>query len=250
MFVFLQLLVLYLLANAIHAQQQAAISFPGPVKSQQIMVVITSDWDSVKGTLYAFNRRSNKWILAFSNPVVVGSKGLGLGEGVLPISISGAPVKKEGDNKAPAGVFSIGAAFGYADEANANWIKNPYIKAADTVICVDDAHSSYYNTLLKTDTVKSNWNSFEYMHRKDNYYKWGLFVNHNANPAVSGKGSCIFMHIWENGREGTEGCTAMQEAEMLKVLHWINARRSPLLIQLPKSEFFRLFKDWQFPGIQ
>ena len=232
------------------AQNRRVIDSLSALHTRQLIVVITDNWNSVQGTLYAFSLHGHKWIVDFSNAVVVGSKGLGLGEGIMQLNIADAPVKHEGDLKAPAGIFSVGPAFGYTDAANANWIKNKYIKAADTVICVDDVHSAYYNTLLKTDTVKSDWNSFEYMHRKDNYYKWGLFVNHNANQTVAGKGSCIFMHIWENDHEGTEGCTAMQEADMLKILHWINARRNPLLIQLPKIEFMRLFKDWQLPALQ
>jgi len=61
---------------------------------------------------------------------------------------------------------------------------------------VDDIHSAYYNTLVNNDPVKKTGIVFEYMHRKDDYYKWGLFINHNAGKPIAGKGSCIFMHIW------------------------------------------------------
>ncbi len=153
-------LAVLLCAKTANSQQP-----PTPLHTQQIMVVLTDGWNSLQGTLYGFEKHKGKWVLQFSNPVVVGSNGLGMGDGLVPLAIEGAPIKKEGDLKAPAGIFSIGTAFGYAGDNEANWIKNPYTKAADTVICVDDMHSAHYNTLLNKDSVKSDWNSFEYMHR-------------------------------------------------------------------------------------
>ena len=231
-----------------HAQQPPATA-PTTLKTEQLMVVLTEGWNSLQATLYGYEKHKGKWVLQFSNEVVVGSNGLGIGDGLVPLVIDGAPVKKEGDLKAPAGIFSIGTAFGYAGSGDAKWIHNPYTQAGDTVICVDDMHSAHYNTLLNKDSAKSDWNSFEYMHRKDVYYKWGLFVNHNAGMPVPGHGSCIFMHIWENNHEGTEGCTAMPETDILRILHWINAKRNPLLVQMPKAEYGKLVAQYNLPAI-
>ena len=218
--------------------------------AKQLLVVVTDGWDGLKGKLYGFEKQHNKWVLQFSNAVVIGSKGMGLGDGIVQLSIDGAPVKKEGDLKSPAGIFSIGTAFGYADYNDAKWINNPYIKASDTLICVDDMHSAHYNTLINNDTLKSDWKSHEEMHRKDDYYKWGLFINHNADKPVAGNGSCIFMHIWNNDHQGTEGCTAMKEADLLTVLHWIKADDKPLLVQLPKNEYEKLKGKYGLPEIK
>jgi hypothetical protein len=217
--------------------------------AEQLLVVVTDGWDNLKGILYGFRMQHGKWVRQFSNPVVVGSKGLGIGDGLLKLSIDGAPVKKEGDLKSPAGIFAIGTAFGYADYKDAKWIKNPYIRATDTLICVDDSHSAYYNTLLNQDPARSDWKSFEYMHRKDDYYKWGLFIDHNAGKPVPGDGSCIFMHIWENDHEGTVGCTAMKEEDILRILHWIESRLRPILVQLPKIEYRKLAVQYDLPKI-
>jgi len=220
--------------------------------SKQLMVVLTNNWDALQGRLYAFKKQRGKWVLQFSNKVVVGSKGLGLGDGIIPLTstIDGAPVKHEGDKKSPAGIFSIGTAFGYAPARQVRWIKNPYICAFDTLICVDDVHSRAYNTLVSKDTAKTDYNSFEYMHRNDNYYKWGLFINHNSGSTVPGDGSCIFMHIWENADTGTVGCTAMTEKNVLRILHWIDAKNHPLLIQLPVDEYSKLQTIFKLPYIK
>ena len=165
------------------------------------------------------------------------------------MSVEGAPQKKEGDLKSPAGFFRFGTAFGYADAKDARWIKNRYIKATDTLICVDDLHSTYYNNLINPTLSKADYHSFEEMHRKDNAYKWGLFINHNSGQPEVGKGSCIFMHIWQNAHTGTVGCTAMREADLLRVLHWINAAKNPLLVQVPRAVYLQLQANYNLPSL-
>jgi L,D-peptidoglycan transpeptidase YkuD (ErfK/YbiS/YcfS/YnhG family) len=250
-------LLLFIIVLSSQINMRAFGSWPADISTngdslnaQQLLVVITDNWDNYEGTLYGFKKQNHKWILQFSNAVVIGSKGMGTGEGIFPLSIDNAPVKKEGDLKSPAGIFKIGTAFGYASYEDAKWIKGSYIKASDTLICIDDIHSGYYNKLVKNDPEKKDWNSFEYMHRKDDYYKWGLFVNHNADKPLAGKGSCIFLHIWANDHEGTEGCTAMKEADMLRILHWINAKLAPILVQFPKAEYLQLAKKYNLPEIK
>jgi len=218
------------------------------VTGKQLLVVVNNGWDSLRGTLYAFNKVRGKWRLQFSNAIVLGDKGLALGDGLVNLTIAG-PVKHEGDKRSPAGIFSIGTAFGYAEKKDAAWIKNRYVQAFDTLICVDDANSSNYNTLVDKDTARQDYNSFEYMHLKKDYYKWGLFINHNSGKVVPGDGSCIFMHIWENDHTGTEGCTAMTESNMLRVLRWINAKDRPLLVQLPRSLYIELRRRYGLPVI-
>ncbi|MFI5139307.1 MAG: L,D-transpeptidase [Sphingobacteriales bacterium] len=233
--------------QALHKQGNKTVK---GLHTEQLIVVLTPGWDTLQGRLYAFKKLKGKWKLQFTNAVVVGSKGLGIGDGVIPLAIKDAPVKKEGDKKSPAGIFTIGTAFGYADKKDAKWIKNRYIRAFDTLICVDDTQSPYYNTLIDKDTAKAAYKSFEYMHLKKDYYKWGLFINHNSGKVVSGDGSCIFMHIWGNDHEGTDGCTAMQETNILRVLHWINARKHPLLVQMPVDEYKKLRKVYGLPVVR
>jgi zinc D-Ala-D-Ala dipeptidase len=215
--------------------------------SKQLMVVITGGWSNLQGSIYVFDKQDGKWVFKFSNPIVVGGKGLGVGEGLIPLSIENAPVKKEGDMKSPAGFFSIGTAFGYADHKDAGLINNPYKKATDTLICVDDPHSIYYNTLINSDTAKTDYKSFEHMRLQKDYYKWGLFINHNSPGAMPGSGSCVFMHIWGNDHEGTSGCTAMAEENMLRILHCIKASDNSQLVQLPRNEYLKIKGRFNLP---
>ena len=226
-----------------------AISKKDSLPARQLLIVVADGWNNLQGSLYAYNKVGSKWILQFSNPIVLGEKGLGLGDGLIPITIDNVPIKKEGDLRAPAGVFSIGTAFGNAPYKETGWINNHYIMCTDTLICVDDQHSVNYNKLVKTDTATKDYNSHEDMLMEKNYYKWGLFVNCNTNK-IPGNGSCIFIHIWGNNHEGTWGCTAMKEEDMLRILHWIKSSENPLLVQLPKAEYMKFSAQYSLPEIK
>src|SRR5262249_29234818 len=132
--------------------------------SRELIVVTTSDWSAVEGTMRRFTRSesNNQWLVA-GEPVavVVGKNGLGWGAGVVDTDLFRAasdPVKKEGDGKAPAGVFSLGEAFGYADKSIPDE-KLPYVHLTDAIECVDDPGSKFYNRVLDRGTVSPDWNS-------------------------------------------------------------------------------------------
>jgi L,D-peptidoglycan transpeptidase YkuD (ErfK/YbiS/YcfS/YnhG family) len=217
--------------------------------AEQLIIVVGDNWSTIKANLYGFEKQRGIWLLQFTFPAVLGQKGMALGKGIQTIDIPEAPQKKEGDMKSPAGFFSLGPAFGYADKTSAAWIHISYIQASDTLICVDDPHSGSYNELIQEGSAKADWNSHEEMHRKDKDYRWGLFVQHNFNPVNAGMGSCIFLHIWEGADLGTAGCTAMEEQNILKVLHWIRADKHPVLVQFPEIVYNKIRKSYSLPDL-
>src|SRR5262245_14268846 len=83
--------------------------------TKQLVVVRTAGWNATEGTLSRFVRRGadDAWRrVAGPAPVVVGRSGLGWGRG-LHAPQPGGPTKREGDGRAPAGVFRLSTAFGY-----------------------------------------------------------------------------------------------------------------------------------------
>jgi L,D-peptidoglycan transpeptidase YkuD (ErfK/YbiS/YcfS/YnhG family) len=202
--------------------------------STQYIKVWAEDWNSVKGKLQLFSRQSiyADW-QADSEPfdVVLGKNGLAWGRGLHNIPASATIIKKEGDNKAPVGVFRISCAFGYSKQSpNPHW---PYIYLHEKMLGVDDPASQYYNCLIDSSKIQhKDWNSAEIMLREDGLYQYGLVIDHNLNPAVPGAGSCIFMHTWRSENHGTEGCTAMPKENILKILQWLKAESNPLLVQI------------------
>ena len=87
---------------------------PWQSESTQLIVVITSDWDAPAGSLQRFERIDGQWqSVASAFPVTVGKNGSAWGLGLHELQAVG-PRKVEGDGKAPAGMFDVGKAFGYA----------------------------------------------------------------------------------------------------------------------------------------
>jgi L,D-peptidoglycan transpeptidase YkuD (ErfK/YbiS/YcfS/YnhG family) len=222
----------------------------------QIIVVTTSGWDSPEGTLRRYERQHlhGKWKSAGAPiAVTVGKNGLAWGYGVVETDTllrdAGDPDKKEGDGKAPAGVFRLSKAFGYSAQPQPGW-KMPYLTLTSSVECVDDTSSRFYNKVVDRGTVAPDWNSSEKMLRSDELYRWGILVDHNTDPAIAARGSCIFMHIWRGPGQPTVGCTAMPQAEIEFLLGWLDASRKPLLVQLPRQQYQRLRKSLRLPALE
>ena len=78
-------------------------------------------------------------------PAVVGRNGLAWGRGIHLEPPAGGPQKREGDGKAPAGIFRLGIAFGYGPGDSAPWIRLPYQQMTERIKCVDDVASPFYN---------------------------------------------------------------------------------------------------------
>ncbi len=222
-----------------------------PVHPLQAVVVLTESWGSAEASLQLFERESAQapWrAVNEASAAVVGRNGLGWGIGLNDApSPSTAPAKVEGDGKAPAGIFLLGFAFGYAPPDEALWINLLYRQATASLQCIDDVDSEFYNQVLDASNTPIRWKSHEEMLRKDGLYKMGIFVGHNAHPPIPGRGSCIFIHIWKAASRGTAGCTGMAEPDLQAVLRWLNPARTPVLVQLPRSEYERYREAWGLP---
>ena len=219
------------------------------LETGQLIVITTEGWSSTQGKVWCFEKIDQEWVLISKGSVVVGLKGMGMGIGIRAFETAGVPQKKEGDLKAPAGIFRLGPAFGYAPAEEARWLKISYVQCDRNLLCIDDGLSSKYNKLVDASKNKPDWTSREEMRRKDDLYRWGLFVEHNADDPKQGKGSCIFLHIWKNSTSGTAGCSAMPEEYLLKILKWIDSKKRPLLIQFPLAEYNRLSKVMDLPEL-
>jgi L,D-peptidoglycan transpeptidase YkuD (ErfK/YbiS/YcfS/YnhG family) len=215
-----------------------------PSKHQQIVLVTSEEWDSQTATLQLYYKTDSSWIPTGKKvAVVLGKNGLGWGRGLHISNLSG-PQKIEGDGKAPAGIFEFGGAFGY-DSIPPQNLKIPYRQSTDRDYWVDAITASEYNTWVRIPKDKENnpkkyWSSYERMKRSDHLYELGAVVKHNMNPALPSKGSAIFFHVWRLAGSPTLGCTAMSKQDLKSVLVWLNPKKNPLLIQLPKKEMNKL----------
>lgn len=63
----------------------------------------------------------------------------------------------------------------------------------------------------------------ERLRRADRQYDLVAVLDWNRDPAVAGRGSAIFLHVWRGPRRPTAGCVAFRARD----LAWILARWTP-----------------------
>jgi len=222
-------------------------------KSLQSVVVTTKDWSAVQGKAQVFERKSTKakWkAVGESFAVVVGKNGLAWGTGLneLPSDTGMILMKKEGDGKAPAGIFSLTETFG--SSAKPDFVKLPFTRLEEFTECVDDVESFHYNKIVNRMKVGIfDWKSSEKMLAVGAEYDLGVFVAHNSNPVTKGAGSCIFLHIWKDAESGTSGCTAMQRENLETIMTRLEAAKNPVLIQLPENAYKEFQTKWKLPRL-
>jgi L,D-peptidoglycan transpeptidase YkuD (ErfK/YbiS/YcfS/YnhG family) len=205
-----------------------------PSTNCQLVVVRSPDDASTQARLQRFEKKGRKWI-PVGNAVDVSLGRTGLAWSNQAKAKTTDALKREGDGKSPAGIFTFGNIFGYAPASEVSF-KMPYMQADEALECVDDSNSEYYNQLVDNRLVKKDWTSSEFMRRNDHQYEWGIVVNHNT-PAVAQGGSCIFLHIWKEPGAPTSGCTAMTEDQLLGLLHWLDPEKEPLLLQVVERDY-------------
>jgi D-alanyl-D-alanine dipeptidase len=224
---------------------------PGPLADAgQLIVGVTPDWDSADVELRLYERDAagvwqpvgNAW------PGTVGAAGIAWGRGLhgegAPVDRAG-PVKVEGDKRAPAGIFTVMTAYGYA-EANVQGAKIPYDEVTPSWRCVDDSSSPYYNKVFNADGRDETWKSAEHMRRTDDQYEWVIEIGHNQAATPMG-GSCIFFHVWSGAGNPTVGCTAMTKPTIETLLAELDPAAKPAYVLLPAAEYDALRDSWHLP---
>jgi len=209
-----------------------------PNDSTQLLFVKTDNWNAKEGTLQRYKRIENAqaWVkVGEPIDIILGRNGLGWGKGLHTTPSDAKYIKKEGDGRAPAGLFTLGNGFGYNNYS----IDFPYSIYKRTDHCVDDSNSQWYNQIIDSKKVKKDYKSFEHMKLTNHLYKYGITVNHNPEQ-ITEAGSCIFIHIRSENGKGTAGCTAMRENEIMTILKWLKEKQKPLLLQLPKEEILNI----------
>ncbi|MCF2946800.1 hypothetical protein L0668_01675 [Paraglaciecola aquimarina] len=217
---------------------------------QQLVLVVSEDWEADVASMYRYQKHQGQWQLVGDTTAVnLGRTGLAWGIGLHPKQTG--YYKKEGDGKAPAGIFEFGTAFGYLPTVTTDM---PYSQMLETSYCIDVNGSAFYNQIVdqKQVGIEATKGSTEAMrrdiHSNDHLYKKGLVIQHNPQN-ISTAGSCIFMHLWRGEGKPTAGCTAMQESHMDTLLAWINEKSKPLYVALPKHEYLAKKSAWGLPAI-
>ncbi len=203
-------------ANALIAPYESRLE-----QSRQILFVEDINYLFFsKQIIYALEKRTGVWETVFEPMnAVIGRNGF-------------APPneKKEGDGRTPSGMFVLKQAFGYAPTIIT---KMSYRQALEDDLWIDDPEDVDYNHWVKKS--QTNAKSYEKMKRDDDLYKYGIVIEYNTNPIIKGNGSAIFLHVWRKENVTTEGCVAVSEENILKVVSWLDPKALPLIIMGTKN---------------
>lgn len=218
-----------------------------PDSCRQLLVGKASDWDANRGTLQLYQRTGKKWLpLPGEIPVLFGSKGLAWGIGVAGQEQVG-PSKREGDKRAPAGLFRLGRV--YTDftklPPGADF---PFHTVTPADAWIDDPSNPNYNRHLSVDLNNPpTWFAREQMKQNDPAHRWKVEIRHNSDPPIAGAGSAIFFHIRRGINRPSAGCTTMAEEDILRIIQWLRESDGPHYVLLTEADYQRLRKSWRLP---
>ena len=125
--------------------------------------------------------------------------------------------KIEGDKKTPKGTFEIENLYFRKDrkEKPSTLLKCIEIKKY-MGWCNDSRFPKKYNKLFKLgEKIKH-----EKLKRKDYKYDFLIPIKYNFKKPITGRGSCIFIHLTENYKP-TAGCIALKEKDFLILIKLI-----------------------------
>ena len=128
--------------------------------------------------------------------------------------------KKEGDKKTPKGTFEVENLYFRKDRLTKPLTLLKCIEIKKEMGWCDDLHfPKKYNKLLKIEKKIKH----EKLKRKDNKYDFLIPIKYNFKKPVSGKGSCIFIHLTKDYKP-TAGCIALKEKDFLIMLKLIKKK--------------------------
>lgn len=223
-------------AAVVLAPQARAGSCPDVLESATRLVIVSvPDMKSAKATLQTFERASltAAWTRSSKpEPCVVGVKGIAWGDPYRSFARDHEPVKHEGDERTPAGIYRLGASFGFAKTDRPGYLH----LTPGRNFCVDDPRSPLYGRIVPRSTAGSKVKGEDMAAFPLN--KRGLVVNYPPNRAAKA-GSCIFVHVWGGEGVGTAGCVALPEARVAHLQEWVRKRQHAAIAILAENAIAR-----------
>ena len=195
-------------------------------RATRLVVVTVPTMEATSAKMRTFTRKSPSaaWTPQSSaETAVVGAQGIAWGHPYASYAKRGEPIKKEGDQRSPAGLYRLGATFGFAKDARQGHLQ---LKPG-AHLCVHDPKSKLYGRIVSKDKAGANADGEDM--GTFPLYKRGILVDY-APRRHAKAGSCIFVHIWGGEGVGTAGCVAMPEERVAHLQEWTEGRHAVLAI--------------------
>jgi L,D-peptidoglycan transpeptidase YkuD (ErfK/YbiS/YcfS/YnhG family) len=216
--------------------EAAAGSCPGALaQATRLVLVVVPSMDSITAVLQTFERDAPamSWVRrGGSEPCVVGARGIGWGSAFRSYAKAGEPIKREGDERTPAGMYSFGGTFGYAKSNLPGYLR--LMPGAN--FCVHDARSPLYGHIVPKSTAGTKVAGEDMAAFA--LYRNGIVIDYPPDRKAKA-GSCIFLHIWGGEDVGTSGCVALPAVRVVRLQDWVRKRRHAAIAVLSKGALSR-----------
>jgi len=131
--------------------------------------------------------------------------------------------KREGDGATPMGRFALRRVFFRPDRGPRPATALATVPLTPDLGWCEDPSSARYNRLVRLPASSRHERPHDHMWRDDRLYDICVEIAYNDDPVVKGRGSAIFLHLARPGYAPTQGCIAVGERDMRRLL----ARLSP-----------------------
>jgi L,D-peptidoglycan transpeptidase YkuD (ErfK/YbiS/YcfS/YnhG family) len=195
-------------------------------RATRLVVITVPSMDTAKASMRTFARKSPAaaWTAqSTAEPAVVGTRGLGWGHRYVSYARRGEPIKTEGDERTPAGLYRLGATFGFDKNDRPGHMR---LKPG-AQYCVHDTKSPHYGRIVsktKAGAATGGEDMGTYP-----LYKRGIVVDYAPHRKAKA-GSCIFLHIWGREGEGTAGCVGLPEERVAHLQEWTEGRHTVIAV--------------------
>ena len=166
------------------------------------------------------------WKRAGESPVVLGWAGTRWAWNAPQAKSGQGPAKKEGDGATPAGIFPVGAPFGFGAATHPDYMR----LRAGRQFCVSEPQSPFYNSIVEPKPASLKGEDMGAV----SLYRRGLFIGYPTNRAAHG-GSCLFIHVWRSPQARTDGCVAASEEDVAALQNWVRPKQALIAI-LPDED--------------
>jgi len=175
----------------------------------QLIVVEAASATDTWAQLQAFDRVDDRWVPKF-DPVEarIGRSGV-------------SADRSEGDGTTPAGTFTLTEAFGNGPDPGSGL---PYRPVHDQDYWVGDSSSPYYNT-WQSGPPNGRFGYAEKLWTMPESYRHVVVIDYNRFPVVPGRGSAIFLHVWN--ANPTSGCVAIDVDRLVEIMRWLDPAQHP-----------------------
>ncbi|MDQ1635944.1 MAG: hypothetical protein QOJ32_2753 [Frankiaceae bacterium] len=212
--------------------------------ARQMLVAVGNSRTSSYATLYAYEKNADgSWRDVFgAMPARVGYNGW-----------HWAAQRVQNDGSSPAGTFSMTTAFGLSanpgtrlayrhSDGDDYWSGDPRDPRTYNLYQTSvSPRRTWRLTDATTERVASYPTQYAYAAVINAYRPPDASITYNAargqyetsQPTATGHGFSIFLHI--NGRGSTAGCVSVDQANMLRILRWVDPAKAPRITMAPSE---------------